>query len=204
MRWLWPCLLFFVIPFASAFDAIEAARQAIERGDGVRAMRLLRPLAEDNQPEACYWLGRLYFYDVPGVRRNYREAARWFRQAAEAGHPDAQYKLGGMYYAGRGVPSSVARAAYWWQKAARQRQAEALNNLGALLATGQGVEQDAELGMALQMMAARRGSEAAAENLKRKTLTSAARDLAAQLESNPALFLRVIDGLRLGNERRRP
>ncbi|MCX7898303.1 MAG: sel1 repeat family protein [Rhodocyclaceae bacterium] len=180
---------------------IEEARRAIERGEGQKALRLLQPLAESHDAEAWYWLGRLYFYDVPGVARDWRQAAHWFRLAAEAGHAEAQYKLGGMYFAGRGVRQSTRRAAHWWREAALQQHAEALNNLGALLVTGRGVERDAALGLALQILAARRGSEAAQENLKNKTITRADDELARSLENNPTLLGRVLGSLRWREEK---
>lgn len=172
-----------VVP-AAAEDTIALARQAIEHGEGRQALAWLKPQADAGNADAWYWLGRLYFYDIPGVPRDYRRAARWFERASRAGHADAQYKLGGMYYAGRGVAPSVGQALIWWRKAAKQGQAEALNNFGALLATGNGLDRNEELGLALQILASRKGSEAATENVARKGMTDAARQLADAFEND--------------------
>lgn len=180
---------------AVASEPIFLAREAIEQGNGLQALARLKPMAEAGNIESWYWLGRLYFYDVPGVPRDYRLAARWFEKAARAGHADAQYKLGGMYYAGRGFGQSIPQALTWWVAAARQGQAEALNNLGALLATGTGLERQTEFGLALQILASRKGSEAAAENVARKGATDAARQLADTFEKTPARLGEMLDRL---------
>lgn len=182
-----------VIGVAAATEPVALARQAIEQGEGRKALAWLQPQANAGNVEAWYWLGRLYFYDIPGVPRDYRLASQWFERAAQAGHADARYKLGGMYYAGRGVGQSVTQALIWWRQAAKQGQAEALNNFGALLATGTGLERDEELGLALQILASRKGSGAAAENVARKGITDAARQLADSFENDPDRLRATLD-----------
>lgn len=199
MRWLWMLVVSFgcwVSTAAVASEPIFLAREAIAQGDGLQALARLKPMAEAGSIEAWYWLGRLYFYDVPGVPRDYRLAVRWFEKAARAGHADAQYKLGGMYYAGRGVKQSTPQALIWWRAASGQGQAEALNNLGALLATGTGLERQEELGLALQILASRKGSEAATENVGRKGVTDAAKQLADGFEDDPARLRATLDRLK--------
>lgn len=198
MRWLRVLVVLFgcwASPLAVASEPIFLAREAIQQGEGLQALALLEPMAEAGNIESWYWLGRLYFYDVPGVPRDYRLAAGWFEKAARAGHADAQYKLGGMYYAGRGFGQSIPQALTWWRAAAKQGQAEALNNLGALLATGTGLERQTEFGLALQILASRKGSEAAAENVARKGATDAARQLADTFEKTPARLGEMLDRL---------
>lgn len=174
---------------------LAAAQEAITRGQGREALRLLRPLAQKGDRDASYWLGRLYFYDVPGVPRNDRRAAQWFARAARDGHRDAQYKLGGLYYLGRGVERSLPLAIAWWREAARQGQPEALNNLGAMLATGQGIAADPELGLALEIVAARLGSEAAAENIAWKERSEAVIRLAERFIAEPSQLADRLDRL---------
>ena len=48
-----------------------------------------------------------------GVPQDDAEAARWLRLAADQGHAEAQYNLGGMYAEGLGVPQDRV-AAYMW------------------------------------------------------------------------------------------
>lgn len=153
-------------------EIVRIAQEKIAAREGRAALRLLLPLARQGDAEAAYWLGRLYFYDVAGVPRSWSKARHWFDRAARSGHADAQYKLGGMDFAGRGALPDPRKAAYWWQQAALQYQPEALNNLGALVAAGIGVAADPALALALQILAAQLGSEAAEENVRNKKALS--------------------------------
>jgi uncharacterized protein len=47
------------------------------------------------------------------VQRDDRQSLYWFRQAAEAGQPTAQFFLGMQYLYGRGVPRDLAQAYSW-------------------------------------------------------------------------------------------
>ena len=53
-----------------------------------------------------------------GVEQDDEEAVRWYRQAAEAGHPRGMYRLGRGYELGQGVPENRADAIQWYQRAA--------------------------------------------------------------------------------------
>ena len=81
-----------------------------------------------------------------GVRyyneKNYAEAVKWHRKAAEQGHADAQNYLGFCYHQGRGVELNHEEAVKWYQKAAEQGNAEAQSSLGFCYERGHGVEQN--------------------------------------------------------------
>ena len=49
-----------------------------------------------------------------GRAARFCRAARWYRLAAEQGHTGAQFYLGGMYYAGEGVPRDYVQAFVWF------------------------------------------------------------------------------------------
>lgn len=189
------CLAPLIVSAGEASSPIERAQQKIAAGEGQAALRLLRPLARHGDAEAAYWLGRLYFYDEAGVARNDRESFRWFSLAAQAGHAGGQYKLGSLYYLGRGVPRDVGLALRWWAKAALQGHAEALNNLGALITMGEGVTADPDLGHALQILGAEKGSEAAQENLRHKEANEMANRLANQFAEHPEILQARLDAL---------
>lgn len=76
------------------------------------------------------------------VPPEFLSASQLFRQAADLGHPQAQYALGRLYLHGRGVPNDPAQAAVWFAKAADQGVVGAYGQLGGLYADGVGVEQD--------------------------------------------------------------
>jgi len=50
------------------------------------------------------------------VHQDYKEAAKWYRKAAEQGNAEAQEAFGGMYYYGWGVPKDYKEAAEWYLK----------------------------------------------------------------------------------------
>lgn len=55
----------------------------------------------------------------------YKKAAKWWRKAADQGHVDARFNLGGMYFNGRGVDQSYPEAVKWYRKAADQGHSSA-------------------------------------------------------------------------------
>jgi TPR repeat protein len=63
------------------------------------------------------------------VPRDYVEAVKWWRLAAEQGLANAQYKLGFAYSEGKGVPRDDTEAVRWWRLAAEQNVANAQSNL---------------------------------------------------------------------------
>jgi TPR repeat protein len=79
-----------------------------------------------------------------GVSRDFPQAAKWYRMAAEQGHADAQYNLGVLYDRGdgRGIAQDFQEAAKWYRMAAIQGNAEAQFNLGILYSRGKGVPLD--------------------------------------------------------------
>jgi hypothetical protein len=57
--------------------------------------------------------------------KDYVEAMRWYRKAADQGDADAQYNIGWLYEHGRGVAQDYAEAMRWYRKAADQGNANA-------------------------------------------------------------------------------
>ncbi len=94
-------------------------RQSKVSNEGLahRALREWRPLAEQGNANAQFFLGVMYDKGQ-GVRQDLREAARWFRKAAEQGVAEAQSNLGFMYGYGEGVPQDYAQAYMWYDLAA--------------------------------------------------------------------------------------
>jgi hypothetical protein len=111
-------------------------------GDGISAVwDSLTPPAQTGLGTIDALIGDAYYYGH-GVSRDYTEAARWYRRAAENSNAMAQSTLGDIYYYGRGVPQDFLEAAQWWQRAADQGVAVAQLNLGVMYANGDGVAQD--------------------------------------------------------------
>lgn len=111
-------------------------------GEGVSAaFESFKPSADSSLGTVEALIGDAYYYGH-GVARNYTEATRWYRRAAQYSNPMAESTLGDIYYYGRGVPQDFVAAAQWWQRAAAQGVAVAQLNLGVVYANGDGVPQD--------------------------------------------------------------
>jgi TPR repeat protein len=124
-----------------SWASLEDAVQAYLRGEFSKAATLLRPIAEQGDPQAQTYMGLLYERGK-GVPKDYAESVKWYRLAAEKGKADAQNYLGDMYRKGNGVTQDYGQAAVWYEKAAQQGIKAAQYNLGELYANGDGVERD--------------------------------------------------------------
>ncbi len=132
-----------VSAFAAPVTAgtFEDAVDANARGDYAKALRLIRPLANDGDAAAQFNLGLMYITGH-GVQQDDAAAALWFRKAAEQGYVLAQSNLGTLYLYGRGVVQDDTEAVMWFRKAADQGDAVAELYLGVMYAEGRGVPQD--------------------------------------------------------------
>ncbi len=129
-------LVFLATP---AWAGLDEGIAAYKRFDYATAVREWRPLAEQGDAVAQYYLGNLY-RTGQGVPQDYAEAERWYRRAVEQGNASAQYNLGIKYY--NSLPHDYAEAAKWFRKAANQGDAVAQYYLGIIYDKGYGVPQD--------------------------------------------------------------
>jgi TPR repeat protein len=134
----------------------QAGLWAYERGDYEQALEQWLPLAEENDAEAQYRVGRLYYYGR-GVETDYEQAARWYLAAAEQGHARSQSNVAIMYEQGRGLPADIEQAVRWYRLAAEQDRAVSQCNLGRLYEQGRGVPRDESRAASLYEAAARQG-----------------------------------------------
>ncbi|EWY38816.1 hypothetical protein N825_11345 [Skermanella stibiiresistens SB22] len=74
---------------AGATTRYEDGLAAFNRGDPVTAARVFEPLARAGDPDAEYWLGRI-FADGRGRPADLVVAYGWFDRAAARGHQDAE------------------------------------------------------------------------------------------------------------------
>lgn len=87
------------------------------------------------------------------------------QKAAEQGDADAQFKLGAMYYQGRGVPQDYSKAVHWYKKAAALGQVDAQYELGTIYDLAQIVPQDYKQAVYWYKKAAEQGDADAQSNL---------------------------------------
>ena len=93
-------------------------------------------------PQQMYDLGADYYYGTNGKAKDYAEAVKWLRKAAEQGNASGQSFLGYMYQYGYGVSQDYAEAVKWYRKSAEQGNASGQNNLGYMYEKGYGVSKD--------------------------------------------------------------
>jgi uncharacterized protein len=101
-------------------------------------------------------------YDLgTGVRKNRKQAEKWFLLAAQGGNANAQNSLGSLLQ----ERDKYIEARAWYEKAALQSHPQATNNLAYLYDLGLGVAQDRQKGKELYLVAARLGWGEAMWNL---------------------------------------
>ena len=111
----------------TAIDAALAMR-IDDRPHDVDAFLKLAP-ARDNKQKIADALGAA---EEAYNRGEYELALREFRRLAGLENPSAQYRLGEMYYYGKGVPESHTQACQWLTRAAEQGDVDAQIKLGEI------------------------------------------------------------------------
>jgi uncharacterized protein len=98
-------------------DGFRRATDAYARGDYLRAVSVLSPLAARGNARAQGLLGFMYENGF-GVPQSYDAAADLYQRAAVQGDPFAQSRLGLIYDKGHGVPQNVILSYKWLDLAA--------------------------------------------------------------------------------------
>ena len=98
-------------------DGLRRATDAYSRGDYLRAVGVLSPLAARGNARAQGLLGFMYENGF-GVPQAYDAAADLYQRAAVQGDPFAQSRLGLIYDKGHGVPQNVILSYKWLNLAA--------------------------------------------------------------------------------------
>ena len=125
-----------------------------------RALAAANWLIENNKPDTCCSRG----LDC-AQQKNYTQAVKWFRKAAEQGYAGAQHNLGVCYCNGWGVEMDYYEAVKWFRKAAEQGYASAQCSLGVCYEYGQGVGKDINEAVKWYRKAAEQGNMYAQYNL---------------------------------------
>jgi tetratricopeptide (TPR) repeat protein len=113
--------------------AVIAAVLALWLSFGHSNSSVLQPNLAVNQAvgEVVLQKGREAF-----ERKDYAEAIRWYREAADQGNAQAQSNIGWLYENGLGVAQDYVEAGRWYGKAADQGNASSQNNVGRLFQQG--------------------------------------------------------------------
>ncbi len=133
-------LFLFTAPVAAApLDDIHAALQAKQFDTAVPQ---LRALAEKGDPVAQFALATVYEGAFGYPRLDPKEAAAWYRKAADQNIPEAQMALADRLMQGVGLDKNYDEAAKLY-RAAADRLPAAAAHLGDLYCYGVGVKEDA-------------------------------------------------------------
>lgn len=101
--------------------------------------------AQNGDADAQYELSVLYQQGLEGAERDFTEAQKWRQLAAEQGHAEAQYEIGGnfMFRANsEAKPELYSEALIWYEKAAAQGHLMAKLRLADIHARGTLVPQN--------------------------------------------------------------
>ena len=90
-RILFAVILVVACATVAAADSFEDAVSAFQRGDSTLAARLFRPLAEQGDARAQFWLGVMYAKGQ-GVPQAFIRAHMWLNVAAAAQSVDSEKK----------------------------------------------------------------------------------------------------------------
>jgi TPR repeat protein len=151
------------VGFGFAAD-LEKGRDAYESEDYKTALQEFKPLAENGDSFAQFYLG-VMLYRGEGLPQNKTKAAKWLSLAAEQGDPDAQFLIGRMYDEGEGVPLDDNKAFQYFSLAAEQKHALAQFFLGKMYDEGEGTPLNDKMAVKLYSMSAKQGYEVAQYNL---------------------------------------
>jgi hypothetical protein len=69
-----------------------------------------KPLAEQGDAEAQYYVARIYANGMSGVAQDYAQAAEWYQRASAQNYKSATLELAYLYEQGLGVPQDRMRA----------------------------------------------------------------------------------------------
>jgi uncharacterized protein len=101
----------------------------------------LQEQAEKGDVVAQRTLGIMFDFGK-NVKRDYVQAARWYRMASDNGDALAQNNLASLYSSGLGKPTNLTLVVELYRKSAEQGFALAQNSLGGHYYRGWGVAQD--------------------------------------------------------------
>lgn len=77
---------------------------------GTLSLQRWLPLAQQGQPEAQYYVARIYANGMSGVSTDYGKAAEWYQLAAKQNYSSAIQELGYLYEQGLGVQQDAKMA----------------------------------------------------------------------------------------------
>ena len=144
---------------------LEDGLEAYKKRDWDKALKLLKPLADEGNIVAQERIGRLYERGKAGPA-DFRVALEWYRKAADQGDALAQGHVGRIYRSGGfNGRADFATALRYYREAAAKGVAVAQLGLGSMYKDGEGVPENEADAVAWFRKAAAQGDAAAQMNL---------------------------------------
>ena len=113
MVFLFSVLMLFIFPM-EASASCSFAEQAEKSGKMMIAyMQYIYCSEEENDAEAQYKLGEMYYKGIGLSRPDYKRAVAFFYRSAKNGYAPAQVKLGLLYWRGEGIEKNLKMAHMW-------------------------------------------------------------------------------------------
>lgn len=147
-------------------DEIEEAKTKYNTGEFEEAKTIFATLAK-NSMEAAYYLGDIYLHGY-GTKKDYHQAYKYFKQAADNDYPDAIASLGAMYINGQLVEKDIEKGISLVRQAEATGSGVAFDTLGMLYESGTGVEKSDEMAVSYYQKSADKGNLSGMYNLGRK------------------------------------
>ena len=156
------------------FDALAQLEGVIVGDDDLGAIHIVEHVARHQFAVLVIAVGVVGLEHAQTIldgetRRNDKEAAVWYRKAADNGERAAQFNLGEMFMRGRGVEKSEEEAAQWFSKAAQLDHPGAEYQLGMMYIRGRGgIPKDEGVGLQWLEKAAAQGHEEAKKEVAKR------------------------------------
>jgi TPR repeat protein len=139
---------------------LEFAERAFRTGDDRTALKFFGELANQNNPNAEYWLGHMYEFGL-GIPRDATKAIDLYKKAAEQNIVAAEARLGEMYLDGDLFPPDFPQAKSYLERAAYHGDPRSALLLGQMYRVGVGTPVDQKQAYAWSEVASLKGSEIA-------------------------------------------
>jgi hypothetical protein len=130
-----------VVSLCLLADGRHSSAQGGARVQENSDLQSLLAQAEKGSAASQAELGSMYT-DGRSVTRDYQEAFKWNRSAADQGNPEGLNGLGMLYYHGWGVERNYTHAFELFQMAAEKGYAHAKYNVGMMYEYGEGVSRN--------------------------------------------------------------
>ncbi|WP_417454697.1 tetratricopeptide repeat protein [Kiloniella sp.] len=114
-------------------SSMEKYKELYAAGDYGKALEILHPFVEVNNPQALYLMADMYFRGL-GVKRDTKQAFLLFERSALLDYSKAQAKVAYHYLAGTGTNKNLDKAHNWALKSAVQGDALGQEAMGLVLA----------------------------------------------------------------------